>query len=159
MKKFIEIIKKKWLRDTTKTILLVAILFAAYIGINVLVENVEIKDIDVTEDQLFTLSEQSINQARNVTEDIKIYLIGVDHHFQISQNNKGEIIVDNSVKDYFCDEYNEDKDNLYIPNLEKSTLTYLAMKKNCEERGLKVYNATRGGKLEVFKRVDFDSLF
>ena len=56
MKKFIEIIKKKWLRDTTKTILLVAILFAAYIGINVLVENVEIKDIDVTEDQLFTLS-------------------------------------------------------------------------------------------------------
>ena len=80
MKKFIEIIKKKWLRDTTKTILLVAILFAAYIGINVLVENVEIKDIDVTEDQLFTLSEQSINQARNVTEDIKIYLIGVEEN-------------------------------------------------------------------------------
>lgn len=80
MKKFIEIIKKKWLRDTTKTILLVAILFAAYIGINVLVENVEIKDIDVTEDRLFTLSEQSINQARNVTEDIKIYLIGVEEN-------------------------------------------------------------------------------
>lgn len=89
----------------------------------------------------------------------EIYLTGVDHHFQISQNNKGEIIVDNSVKDYFCENYNEDKDNLYIPNIEKSTLTYLAMKKNCEGRGLKVYNATRGGKLEVFKRVDFDSLF
>lgn len=83
MKKFIEIIKKKWLRDTTKTILLVAILFAAFIGINILVQNVEIKDIDVTQDQLFTLSEQSKNQAKNVTEDIKIYLIGIEENTSI----------------------------------------------------------------------------
>lgn len=89
----------------------------------------------------------------------EIYLIGVDHHFQISQNNKGEIIVDNTVKDYFTDKYNEDKDKLYIPNTEKSTLTYMAMKSHCDKRGIKVYNATRGGKLEVFPRVDIDSLF
>lgn len=89
----------------------------------------------------------------------EIYLIGVDHHFQISQNNKGEIIVDNSAKDYFSDKYNEDKANLYIPNTEKSTLTYIAMKQQCSQRGISIYNATRGGKLEVFPRVDFDSLF
>ena len=89
----------------------------------------------------------------------EIYLIGVDHHFQISQNNKGEIVVDNTVKDYFSDKYNEDKENLYIPNTEKSTLTYVAMKKHCEQRGINVFNATRGGKLEVFPRVDFNSLF
>lgn len=89
----------------------------------------------------------------------EIYLIGVDHHFQISQNNKGEIIVDNSAKDYFSDKYNEDKANLYIPNTEKSTLTYIAMKQQCSQRGISVFNATRGGKLEVFPRVDFDSLF
>ena len=89
----------------------------------------------------------------------EIYLIGVDHHFRISQNNKGEVVVDNSVKDYFSEKYNEDKANLYIPNTEKSTLTYLAMKHHCDKRGIRVYNATRGGKLEVFTRVDFDSLF
>lgn len=89
----------------------------------------------------------------------EIYFIGVDHHFQISQNNKGEIVVDNTVKDYFTDKYNEDKANLYIPNTEKSTLTYVAMKNHCDRLGIKVYNATRGGKLEVFPRVDFDSLF
>ena len=89
----------------------------------------------------------------------EIYLIGVDHHFQISQNNKGEIIVDKSAKDYFSDKYNEDKANLYIPNTEKSTLTYLAMKTHCENRNIRVFNATRGGKLEVFPRVNFDSLF
>ncbi len=89
----------------------------------------------------------------------EIYFIGVDHHFQISQNNKGEIVVDNTVKDYFTDKYNKDKDKLYIPNTEKSTLTYIAMKHHCDQRGIKVYNATRGGKLEVFPRVDFDDLF
>lgn len=89
----------------------------------------------------------------------EIYFIGVDHHFQTSINNKGEIVVDNTVKDYFSDKYNIDKDNLYIPNTEKSTLTYVAMKKHCEERNIKVFNATRGGKLDVFPRVDFDSLF
>lgn len=33
----------------------------------------------------------------------EIYLIGVDHHFRISQNNNGEIVVDDKVKDYFAD--------------------------------------------------------
>ena len=88
----------------------------------------------------------------------EIYLLGVDHHFQISQNNKGEIVVDNSVKDYFTDKYNQDKEKLYIPNTEKSTLTYIAMKHHCDKFGIKVFNATRGGKLEVFDRVDFDSI-
>lgn len=89
----------------------------------------------------------------------EIYFIGVDHHFHISMNNKGEVVVDNSVKDYFTDKYNEDKENLFIPNTEKSTLTYVAMKTHCDSRGIRVYNATRGGKLEVFPRRDFDSLF
>ena len=89
----------------------------------------------------------------------EIYFIGVDHHFRISQNNQGEIVVDNSVKDYFTDKYNEDKDKLYIPNTERSTLTYVAMKKHCDARNIRVLNATRGGKLEVFPRVEFDSLF
>lgn len=89
----------------------------------------------------------------------EIIFIGVDHHFRISQNSNGQIVVDNTVKDYFSDKYNEDKDNLYIPNTEKSTLTYVAMKNHCDKRGIRVRNATRGGKLEVFPRVEFDSLF
>lgn len=89
----------------------------------------------------------------------EIFLIGVDHHFHTSINNSGEIVVDSTAKDYFSDQYNADKDNLYIPNTEKSTLTYIAMKRHCEQRGIAVYNATRGGKLEVFPRAAFDSLF
>lgn len=33
------------------------------------------------------------------------------------------------------------------------------MKNHCDRLGNKVYNATRGGKLEEFSRVDFDGLF
>jgi hypothetical protein len=89
----------------------------------------------------------------------KIYLLGVDHNFAVYQNDKGEIINDKSVKDYFTDEYNKDKENLYIPNLDASTRAFISMKKYCDEHGIEVYNATRGGKLEVFPRVDFDMIF
>ena len=59
----------------------------------------------------------------------------------------------------FSEKYNTDKETLYIPNTEKSTRTYIAMKQHCDKRGVKVYNATRGGKLEVFPRINFDELF
>lgn len=89
----------------------------------------------------------------------EIYLIGVDHHFRTSMNADGQIVVDPTAKDYFCEQYNQDKAQLYIPNTDKSTLTFLAAKKHCDAREIRVYNATRGGKLEVFPRVDFDTLF
>lgn len=88
----------------------------------------------------------------------KIYLIGVDHSFSTYQNDKGEIINDSTAKDYFTDEYNKDKAELYVPNLDASTRAFIAMKEFCEKNGVEVYNATRGGKLEVFPRVDFDDV-
>ena len=87
-----------------------------------------------------------------------IYLIGVDHHFHISEDKDGNIVVDDSVKDYFTDEYNKDRENLVVPNTDISTNTYIAMRKYCDERGIRVLNATRGGRLEVFDRVDFENL-
>lgn len=88
----------------------------------------------------------------------KIYLIGIDHSFSTYQNDIGEIIQDDSAKDYFTEEYNKDKADLYIPNLDASTRAFLSLKKFCDEKGVQVYNATRGGKLEVFPRVDFDEV-
>lgn len=89
----------------------------------------------------------------------EIYLLGVDHHFHISQNANGEIVVDSTAKDYFMEAYNKDKEQLYIPNPDKSTYTYIVARQYADAHGVKIYNATRGGKLEVFERVDFDSLF
>lgn len=89
----------------------------------------------------------------------EIYLIGTDHTFNKSVNNEGEIIIDNSIKDYFSDKYNADKNDLYIPNTERTTKTYQDTLHYTSLKGAKVYNATRGGKLEVFPRVKFEELF
>lgn len=89
----------------------------------------------------------------------KIYLIGVDHSFSTYKNDDGEIITDPSVKDYFVEDYNNDKSELYIPNIDASTRAFMVMKKYCDSHGIEVYNATRGGKLEVFPRVNFDLIF
>ena len=89
----------------------------------------------------------------------EIFLLGVDHHFHTSMNSKGKIVVDQSAKDYFSDKYNEDKEHLYIPNTDLSTLAFIAAKEYAETHNIKIYNATRGGKLEVFPRVEFNQLF
>ena len=89
----------------------------------------------------------------------EIYLLGVDHSFQTYQDKDGNIITDPNAKDYFSDKYNQDKDQLFIPKLDVSTLSYMAARTYAEQHPLTIYNATRGGKLEVFPRVDFDELF
>ena len=77
MKKIIEILKKKWLRDTTKTIVLIVILVALYMGINLLAQKAELQDIDVTQNKLFTLTDTSKQKIKDIDQDIKVYLIGV----------------------------------------------------------------------------------
>ena len=90
----------------------------------------------------------------------KIYLLGVDHNYQRIIDFEGNIVEDMSVQDYFCDSYDADiKDNV-VHDMGNNTRAYLGAKNYCDEnQDVTIYNATRGGKLEVFERVDFDSLF
>ena len=74
--KFIEIIKKKWLIDSSKTILLVVIIIAFFIGITVLMQKLDLTPIDLTEDKLFTLTKESKEQVKNIDKDINIYFVG-----------------------------------------------------------------------------------
>ncbi|MGN0316880.1 MAG: 6-hydroxymethylpterin diphosphokinase MptE-like protein [Lachnospira sp.] len=89
----------------------------------------------------------------------EIYLLGVDHNYQVIINEKGETIEDNSVKDYFCDDYDSDIKDKVVHDIGKNTLAYNHAKSYCDKNNIKVLNATRGGKLEVFPRVNFDDLF
>lgn len=84
----------------------------------------------------------------------EIYLIGVDHNYSITKNPDGTIKVDKSVGDHFCE-----KDTLAnIPQIHKSTLAYHKAREYADEHGINIFNATRGGKLDVFERVEFDRL-
>ena len=54
--------------------------------------------------------------------------------------------------------YNEDSlTSLALPKAMKNA--YFSAKRYCEEHGIKVCNASRGGILDIFDRVDFDTLF
>ena len=90
----------------------------------------------------------------------EIYLIGVDHNFQKIIDENGNIIEDKTVKDYFIEGYDADIKESVVHNTGHTTKSYMNIKKYCDINGTPtIYNATRGGKLEVFQRVDFDSLF
>ncbi|MBE5956556.1 MAG: DUF115 domain-containing protein [Lachnospiraceae bacterium] len=89
----------------------------------------------------------------------EIYLLGVDHNYRVTINEQGETIVDNTAKDYFCDNYDTDIKDIVVHDMGQNTRAYRKAKKYCDEHDIHIYNSTRGGKLEVFPRIDFDSLF
>ena len=55
-----EILSKKWLVNTSTTILLVVIIFAIYLGVTLLLDKVTLQEIDLTKDKLYSLSEESV---------------------------------------------------------------------------------------------------
>jgi len=76
MKKFINIIKTKWLVKTTTTVLLIATLIVAYMALNMWIDTLNINDIDITKEKLYTLSDTSKEQVKNVEDDVTIYFFG-----------------------------------------------------------------------------------
>lgn len=68
-----------------------------------------------------------------------------------------------------CCNYQDPKKKHFISNYDSREsasldinniiLAYQAAKDYADAHGIKIYNATRGGALEIFERVDFDSLF
>lgn len=74
--KFIETIKKKWLINSSKTILLIVIILAFFIGITVLMQKLDLTPIDLTEDKLFTLTDESKEQVKEIDKEINIYFVG-----------------------------------------------------------------------------------
>lgn len=89
----------------------------------------------------------------------EIYLIGTDHHFHTTRDRYGKIHIDPNAKDYFADDYNKKRNGEWLPNVDASTMAFESARDYADVHGIKIYNATRGGKLEVFERRDFDSLF
>ncbi len=96
----------------------------------------------------------------------EIYLLGVDNQYGIKKDETGKYVYDTSAKNHFSEEYltSEEKkecertiDNM-VNALEYVNLSYETVKWHCDNLGVKIFNATRGGKLEIFPRVDIDNL-
>ncbi len=86
-----------------------------------------------------------------------IYMLGFDH------SSVGKSPMDKG--NHFIEDYYDNNNRMmrYIklrgmPQWKMGDRQYEQTKKIAEQKGVKVYNATRGGKLEVFERVNFDDI-
>lgn len=89
----------------------------------------------------------------------EIYLLGMDHTY----NTNFKSMEDSKERhgNHFCDEYEEELDkmpNYQNATLDLATMAYKVAAKHLENKDTTIYNATRGGKLEIFERVNFDEL-
>ena len=74
--KFIEFIKKNWLINGTKTIILVLIIVAVFLAINYGVQQWDPTPIDLTQEKLYTLTDESKEKVKDIGQDVNIYFIG-----------------------------------------------------------------------------------
>ena len=90
----------------------------------------------------------------------EIYLLGVDHSFPYEIDENGEIkLVDNTISAHFFETENDKiSTHMRANNRIKVTRAYESAEKASKTGGFRIYNATRGGKLEVFERVVLEEI-
>lgn len=70
--------KKKWLTSKAKTWLIAAVLVALFIILNLWIRTLDLPEIDVTENKIYTLSDASIEAVGKVTQNVHIYAYGFE---------------------------------------------------------------------------------
>ena len=115
---------KKCLKDTTKTVLLVSILIALFIAINLLINKIDFPDIDITQNKLYTLTEESKQKVKEIQEEVHIYVVGavqdsaiIDLIKQYSKANSKisyETIEDITTRPEISAEYGIESDTIMI---------------------------------------------
>lgn len=88
----------------------------------------------------------------------EVFLIGVDHNFQTQGNPHEEITSKGPDPDHFTPEYFGEGTRWHLPDLKTSEVAYQLAKDRFEAAGRRVVDATLGGKLRVFPKVDYLSV-
>jgi len=86
-------------------------------------------------------------------------LVGIDHDYAYLDNERGQaanttverIAADNN---HFSDQYFGKGSQWQLPDLESSEIAYRAARQAYEEAGKTIYDATPGGKLDIFPKRD-----
>lgn len=89
----------------------------------------------------------------------EVYLIGKDHSYNISGNVGNHIKANGNENNHFIKGYYRKGQKWGIPNYSEEEFTYKIAKINYENSGRSIKDATINGKLNVFDKIDFTSLF
>ena len=107
--------------------------------------------------QGFTVTYGAIQMAHYMGFS-EVYLLGIDHNYSISLNEKGIPVMNEGVQDYFQGSKASNK-GLDLPRVVESTVAYMTARKYADrQKDFAVYNATRGGRLEAFERVKLEDV-
>ncbi|MFO1337523.1 MAG: 6-hydroxymethylpterin diphosphokinase MptE-like protein [Burkholderiaceae bacterium] len=92
----------------------------------------------------------------------EVYLIGMDFSYVIPESHKrtGDVLLsDTDDPNHFHKDYFGKGKTWKDPKLDRVALNYRLAKLIYESTGRGIYNATVGGSLEIFERVDYEGLF
>jgi hypothetical protein len=88
-----------------------------------------------------------------------VILIGVDHSFSAQGKPNATVVSQGEDRDHFHGDYFGKGFRWQLPDLETSERAYRMAKSAFERAGREVLDATIGGKLQVFPKVDYLKLF
>jgi len=89
----------------------------------------------------------------------EVILIGVDHSFSSKGKPNETVISAGEDTNHFSPRYFDRGFRWQLPDLEASERAYEMAKEAYERHGRRILDATVGGKLEVFHKVAYESLF
>lgn len=89
----------------------------------------------------------------------EVYLIGVDHNFATQGKANQLVVSQGDDQNHFHPNYFGKGIKWELPDLEGSERAYLLAKKVYEQSGRKIFDATVGGKLNIYPKVDYSTLF
>ena len=88
-----------------------------------------------------------------------VILIGVDHNYTTQGQPNTTITSQGDDPNHFNPNYFGKGFRWQLPDLETSERGYRLAQNTYEAAGRQVIDATVGGKLQIFPKVDYDSLF
>ncbi|MBX3048372.1 MAG: DUF115 domain-containing protein [Anaerolineales bacterium] len=89
----------------------------------------------------------------------EVILIGVDHSFSAKGTPNTTVVSQGADADHFNKDYFGAGFRWQLPDLDMSERSYAMARAAYEAAGRRVLDATLGGKLTVFPKVDYNSLF
>ena len=89
----------------------------------------------------------------------QVFLVGVDHHFTTQGQANKTVVSEGDDPNHFSPAYFGRGFRWQLPDLETSEIAYIMARNAYHEAGREVIDATVGGYLHVFPKVDYASLF
>jgi hypothetical protein len=89
----------------------------------------------------------------------EVIIIGVDHNYTTTGKPNTTVTSEGDDPNHFSSQYFGKGFRWQLPDLETSEIAYRMARKAYEDAGRRIVDATVGGKLTIFEKVDYNSLF